>query len=526
MEQMTDDPVSLSSELTRKEFVGRGAGLAAVGTGMGLLVPSAWAQGGAKRGGILDIVYSDGAASETTDPTTQLNSSATAIGLNSVYDRLIYVRPVSWAPTPRLATSWEVSPNGRRWTLKLRRGVRFHNGKVLDSKDVAWTLRHILKKRVGSSAYARLSSILDPSGIRTPRADTIVLNLKKPDSLLPLFLGAYQIGIFPDGVDPKEDAIGTGPFMLKSFRPTRGFELTRNPNYWKRGLPYLDGVRAVFIADPNTKLLAVTNGSADLSDPIPFTQVARVAGRSDLKLITLPGAVFHAYAFDSQKEPFTDPRVARAIKMAVNRQALLRAAVQRQGTLTGDVPALYADPFYPPRRGIPKPDIAGAKRLLAAAGHGDGLSFSMSAAEIGPGIVDMVTALKDVLARADIDMTIDRVPIDTYFSVAWKVKPAFVSSWNRRHPHELLSLLYRSGAEWNESNFRSKALDDLLDRGAATQNRAKQRSIYRSALFHVAARSGEGISYWTNRSFAAKRKVNGVAPDPQQMLILEQAWLA
>jgi peptide/nickel transport system substrate-binding protein len=512
--------------LTREKFLRGTAGLAAAGTGMGLLVPSALARGQVKKGGTLHLVYTDTSAAETTDPTVQTGIAVSQPALNNTYDRLTYIVPGTWALQPRLALTWSATPDAKTWTFKLRPGVKFSNGKPLTSKDVAWSFRHILQKANGSSAYARLSAELDPAGIKTPDALTVVFRLKKADAQFPIFAGTYQTGIYPNGTDPKKTPIGTGPFMIKSWKPTLGWEIVRNPHYWVPGLPYLDAVQAVYIADPTTKVQAVTSGAADISDRIPFTQVNSIKQNNNLRLYVLPGAVFLDYAFDATQAPFTDPRVAQAIKMAVDRKALLQAAIQGQGVLTGDVPELPNDPYYPPGRGVPGPDIAGAKQLLAAAGHSSGVGVTITTADVYPGIVDMVTALAQVVAPAGIQITINKVSTDTFWSNNWLHDPSFTSYWNHRHPHEILELLYRSGAVWNESKIESPKLDGLIDAGAATLNPTKQRAIFRQALDTVASQSGVGISFHVNGIHVAKKRVQGIVVDPQIMLILDKAWLA
>src|SRR5437870_2310243 len=342
--------------LSREEFLRGTAGLAAAGTGMGLLVPSALASGQAKKGGTLHLVYTDTSAAETSDPTVQTGIAVSQPALNNTYDRLTYIVPGTWAVLPRLAVSWKASADAKTWTFKLRKGVKFHNGKPLTSKDVAWSYRHILDKKNGSSAYARLSGELDPAGIKTPDPLTVVFHLTKGDAQFPIFAGTYQTGIYPDGTDPKKTPIGTGPFMLKSWKPTLGWEMVRNPHYWVPGLPYLDSVRAVY--------------------------------------------------------------------------------------------------------------IAGAKQLLAAAGHSSGIDITITTADVYPGIVDQVAALKSVLAPAGINVNIDKVPTDTFWGNDWLHKPAFTSYWNHRHPKEILELLYRSHAAWNEGKFYNPKLDALIDAGA------------------------------------------------------------
>src|SRR6059058_4710428 len=161
--------------LSREEFLRGTAGLAAAGTGMGLLVPSALARGQAKKGGTLHLVYTDTSAAETTDPTVQTGIAVSQPALQNTYERLTYVVPNVWKVLPQLAESWHATPDAKTWTFKLRHGIKFHNGKTLDSKDVKWSYTHILDKKNGSSAYARLSDELDPAGILTPAVDTVVL---------------------------------------------------------------------------------------------------------------------------------------------------------------------------------------------------------------------------------------------------------------------------------------------------------------------------------------------------------------
>src|SRR5919201_2651494 len=190
---------STRNELTREQFLRGAAGLVAAGSGMGLLVPSAFARGEIKKGGILVYAYTDTSAAETTEPTVQTGIAVSQPPLQNSYERLTYVVPNVWKVLPQLAVSWEASRDAKTWTFKLRKGVKFHNGKTLDSKDVQWSYAHILDAKNGSSAYARLADELAPSGIKTPAADTVVFHLKIPDAQFPIFAGQYQAGIYPDG---------------------------------------------------------------------------------------------------------------------------------------------------------------------------------------------------------------------------------------------------------------------------------------------------------------------------------------
>src|SRR5581483_9531865 len=163
--------------LKREEFLRGTAGVAAAGTGMGLLVPSALARGQVKKGGTLHYVYSDTNAAESSDASAQSGIAMSMVALQNNYDRLTYVVPNTFQVLPQLATSWSATPNVKEWTFKLRKGVKFSNGKPLDSKDVQWSYRWILDKKHGSTSYGRISGVLDPSGILAPKTDTVVFKL-------------------------------------------------------------------------------------------------------------------------------------------------------------------------------------------------------------------------------------------------------------------------------------------------------------------------------------------------------------
>lgn len=516
--------------LRRDEFLRRGTGLVGAASGLGLVVPKAFAAGEIRRGGVLQYVYTDGAATQPIDPASHTFLAQSAPIVTSVYDKLTY-SDLNWNVSLRLAERIDSSPDAKTWTFKLRRGVMFHDGSPLTSKDVAWTMRRILDPKVGSGLQARASAVLDPSGIKTPDSRTVVFKLKKPDAQFALMTSQAQVGIVQDGnTDPNKHPVGTGPFRVKAYNPSSGWQILRNPNWWRKGsgrLPYLDGVEALYIAEPTTKVQAVTNGRGHISDGVPFTAIASLQRDKRVKLAALPGVVFYNISMDSTQEPFTDPRVAQAVKAALDRKKLLSATILGHGTTTGDVPALPSSPFYPSRRGVPPQDIATAKRLLAAGGHSSGIELTLYTTQsLAPGMVEMAVAFKQIVAPAGIDVAINKYPGDTFFSDVWLKKPMFVDYWNYRHPREILSVLYKSDAPWNESKFKNRQLDTLIDAGAATVNRAKQRAIFRNALNLVANQSGTVIPFFVNRTHVMRRNVNGVQLQPQVQLNFERAWLA
>jgi peptide/nickel transport system substrate-binding protein len=163
---------------------------------------------------------------------------------------------------------------------------------------------------------------------------------------------------------------------------------------------------------------------------------------------------------------------------------------------------------------------------LAAAVRGQIRDGQLPAGTPLPGELEMAAALKEVVAPAGINITIEKYPTDTFWSDAWLHKPAFTSYWNHRHPREILALLYKTGAVWNESKFNSPKVDHIVDEAASTLSPTKQRALFRAAFLEVATKSGVGISFFVNNTHVAKKNVNGVVVDPVYMLVLDKAWLA
>src|SRR6516225_8096945 len=165
---------------------------------------------------------------------------------------------------PDLATSWEWNEEGTELTFKLRQGVKFHDGKPFTAKDVkcTWELRMDLapqKLRInpGKSAYYNLAEV-------TTNGDyEVTFVLKRPQPAFPMSLAGDSAGIYPCHVSPadmRRHPIGTGPFKFVEYKPNEDIKVTRNPDYWKPGRPYLDGIEYTIIKDPSTANLAFIAG--------------------------------------------------------------------------------------------------------------------------------------------------------------------------------------------------------------------------------------------------------------------------
>jgi peptide/nickel transport system substrate-binding protein len=502
-------------------------GLAACGGGGGGGGGSSSGGGGGgspKKGGTIQIAFSDASTKENLDP------GLTTLTNDSFYTGQIYeglgVADTEWNVHPVLAEKWSSNSDVTEWTFNLRQGVKWHDGSDFTSKDVAYTLGRLLDEKFGSPLFSRLDPSLSKDGISTPDANTVVLKLKRPDSLIPLALTARHAMIVKDGAtDFTKTAVGTGPFKLKSFSPGRSWEVEKNPNYYESGVPYLDGMRGIVIGEQSTKVQSVVSGQSDIADPIDYSAASTVKGSSNASILEFKGATYLLVAMDQTKPPFDDERVVDAIKMAVDRKKILQAVYQGYGQVSGDVPVPPDDPFYPSDLKTDQ-DIAGAKKLLADAGHSGGLDLELFTSASYGGMVDLAVAFSQVVAPAGIRVKIKQWSPDTYWDQVWLTKPMYVSYYSRRHVNEILAVTYASKAPWNECKLKDAELDNLLTEGLKTTNKDEQKQIYNKALDLVADKHGTSIPAWTSKLWVKKNNVRGEELELSRGMIMKKAYKA
>jgi peptide/nickel transport system substrate-binding protein len=532
---MADLEDHLRRELTRRQLLRGAAGIAAGASVFGLAAcggdddgggtqTGAQPEGDVKRGGILQVSFSDSSTDESLDPAgTELNNDSFYTG--QIYEGL-GVADTKWDVHPVLAESWEPNDDASEWTFKLRQGVQFHDGTPFSSKDAAYSIGRLLDEELGSPLFSRLQPSLDPDGIQAPDDQTLVLSLKRPDSLMPLALSARHAMIVKDGTSEFDvaSAIGTGPFKVKSFQPGQSWELEKNTTYWEKGVPYLDGLRGVVVGEQSTKVQSVTSGQAHIADPIDYSAASTVSG-GGASILEFPGATYLLIAMDQRKKPFNDERVVDAIKMAVDREQVLSAVFQGYGDVTADVPVPPDDFYYPPDLSTAQ-DIEGAKQLLADAGYPNGIDLELHTSASYGGMVDLAVAFQQVVEPAGIRVKINQGSPDTYWDQVWLVKPMYVSYYTRRHPNEILSITYASNAPWNEAQFKNPTLDDLLAQGLRTTDREEQKQIYQDALREVADKHGTSIPAFVSKLWIKKDNVQGAELELSRGMIMKKAYIA
>ncbi|MBT2514740.1 ABC transporter substrate-binding protein [Arthrobacter sp. ISL-30] len=477
-----------------------------------------------KKGGTLRISIGDGSSSDTLDPGTALTANASLV-VKTIYDPLA-VTDNNFQVQPALATSWEVNSDATQWTIHLREGVKWHDGSDFTSKDVLYTISRWLDPKTGSAINGFLSPYLDMGGVSAPDASTVVLNLKKPNSVLIQTLGANPASqMIKDGVTDfsGKNLVGTGPFKLTAWSPGTGWKAVRNDAYWGDAV-YLDGIEASITPDQGAKLQAALSGAADITDLIPVSLWAGVQGRNDLVLETIKNRQSWVFAFDQRVAPFDDHRVLDAIKLATDRDKMVETALLGQGTATADVPIAPGSSWYP--SGLkPEYDQGKAKALLAEAGFPNGLDMKLSVTDSVPGMLDAAQAWQQAVKSAGINVTLDQFSPDTYWSKGYMATPAFMSFFTQFFPPVGFDAFYRKSAAWPYTHFADPAVDKIVDELYATTDQSRQVELTQEAYLQARKSFGLLIPVFSDAAYARSSKVNGVFMN-LDTVDFRKTWLA
>jgi peptide/nickel transport system substrate-binding protein len=535
---MSDEWKDTRVRLSRRRFLHATAGVAAAGvlsevaaacgsTSSSSQSGSSSAPAGApKRGGVLSVAAGDAATSENLDPQRVWNQNHDFFYTPAVWETLV-LATADWNLVPVLATSWTPNSDATVWTFKMRPGVTWHDGKPLTAQDAAWSIKRILDPGLANPVLGVLSPVLDISGIRAVDSQTLQLHLNYPHDLLPIVFAQSGAEIVQAGSNPTHytaaTAVGTGPFVMKSFAAGQSWEVVRNPTYWQKGLPYLDGMSGVSIPDPTGMVQAVASGASHVASSMNYSQLATLSG-SDASTYKVPASHDVYIIMDTRSKPFDDNRVRMALKLAMDRQTIINTAYAGDATGTSDTPTPSSDPLYPRALGVRPQNIAAAKSLLSDAGYSSGLRLQLYTGDLVGGMVDMATVFAQTVAPAGIQVSITEHPAATYFEQIWLQRPFYVSWIAARHPVVRVPMTLTTNAAWQETHLLHTPVDSLLKQ-AVNAHGQQQDALIGQMLTWIADNQGYICPAFPNWDFPAKKQVQGLQWENQRGLSWSRVWL-
>ncbi|WP_433509323.1 ABC transporter substrate-binding protein [Nonomuraea sp. CA-143628] len=319
---------------------------------------------GPRKGGILNIVQSADIAPSTFLSQNNPNFSV----IRTVFNTLTAYDHHSLQPQPELATSWNIAPDKKTVTLKLRDGVTFHSGRPFTADDVVFTLKAMTRQDVPSQLKHVAAAI---TGMKADDANTVTLHLAQPVSnLFDLFevTPIVDKDTFDDLLAGKK-FVGTGAFQVVKYTPGSGVDLKRYANYWQKGRPYLDGVHISVQSQSQSMLSSLRSGQTQLALDLAPLDTAAIKNDPGFQVIASDANDATYYVGSNVKiAPLDDRDVRQGIAWAIDRDRILKQALAGIGR-TSSLPWSSSSPAFDQRKADTyAQDLAKAKQLIGRAG--------------------------------------------------------------------------------------------------------------------------------------------------------------
>jgi peptide/nickel transport system substrate-binding protein len=483
----------------------------------------AGASAGLAQEGCLKVMTFDWSATLIIDPARIVNNSD-LLHVNAAYEPLV-VFDNSFVVTPWLAESYERSEDGREWTFTLRDGVTFHDGSPLTSADVVYTYQRLLDPATASPAASELS-MLTAEGIRAEGSDRVVFSTATPTAQLPLLLATKYAPIVREGATAESLAAGsngTGPFVIADFKADAPRTILQaNPAYWQAGKPGAPCLELSGVADPITRASAIQSGEADILIAADPTTLPILQADPGIQLLEAQGALLMSMVMMIDTPPFDDVRVRQALKLVVDRAAMVQLVALGFAIPGNDNPVPPTSPLAISATPTGQ-DIDRARALLAEAGYAEGLKVDLwtGATDLVPGMNVMVQAYKEMAAQAGITVEVKTAPANSYWDDVYLKQPFSVSYWYTRHPVSALPLAFRSDAQYNETHWRRPEFDALLDSAAAAVDPAAEAEAFRQAQAQIIEEGGQIVPLFASLVAAVRVGCTGYVPHIESRVMFQ-----
>jgi peptide/nickel transport system substrate-binding protein len=469
------------------------------------------AAGTPKKGGDFRLGVTGGGAKDIMDGQN-ITTKPDQARLVTAFETLLEFDDNYQLQTTGLAESVEAD-NPKQYTIKIRDGITFQNGKPFTADDVIYSLQRIGTQKNGLTGFAATAT-MDIKGIKKLDDKTVRLPLLSADSTIPQTLASYTFGMVPVGYEAfKGDVstqIGTGAYKLKSFTPGQQSVSERYDGYWRDA--WFDTVTIIDFSDSTAQINALKGGQIDAMTDLPANQVNAVKSSGVQSLISQTGGwIPICMAIDMP--PFDDPKVRQAMRLIIDRKQILEQLGSGHGLIAKDLYAPFDEGYYSdlPER---EQDIDQAKSLLKSAGK-EGLSVDLHTTNGASGMVELASVFASQAKAAGVNITVKNDP--NYYGDAY-LKLAFsVDFWGTRGYLNQVQQGSLPTSPYNETHWPPKSgtgsdFGDLYKQALAETDANKRIDIEHQMQKYEYDIGGYIIPYFNSLIDGHSTKVAGLKP--------------
>jgi peptide/nickel transport system substrate-binding protein len=382
---------------------------------------------------------------------------------------------------PDLAESWEF-PDPRTAVFRLRRGVKFHSGAEMTSEDVKFTLDRVLDPATRSPGRSFIDVI---TAVEAPDKYTVRIKMRFPLASLLSGLASANLSVVERAAvqragNLQRTVAGTGPFMLAEWVPDNFMRLTKNANYFRRGMPKFDTLIIRVIPDQASLLAGVRTRALDMATINQGPVITQARRETGIQVMQKAGINIRIFAFNTTRPPYNDARVRYAFSWALDRQAIVNTAEFGYASISGPIPA--PTPWATPVSKLPSygQNLQRARQLLAEAGHPNGFSTRIVTSPTYEGGIAVAQVIQEQLRAIGVNATLDTIEWGTYINrwVARDFDTMIELRGGDPDPDRWLYRTFHSTGAVNNFLFANPTVDRLLERGRVNLDADARKPIY------------------------------------------------
>ncbi len=480
-----------------------------------------------------ELVFGRGGDSTSLDPITTTEGETFKVTVN-IFETLLNYGEQDTTLHPGLATEWTPSEDGLTYTLKLREGVKFHDGTDFNAEAVVFNFERWMN---GDSDqfpyYTMFGGFKGDEGhvikeVKAVDELTVEFTLTRPQAPFLKNLAMSPFGIAsPTALEThgdkfRENPVGTGPFKFVEWKPNDRIVIEKNPEYWMEGYPKLETVIFRVIPENSARLNALTTGEIDLMDGVNPSDLGQIEGNADLQTIKRPSMNVGYLGLTATREPFDNKLVRQALNHAIDKEGIIAA-------FYGGLAEPAKNPMPPSLEGYNDEieaypyDLAKAKELLAEAGYPDGFEMELWAMPVPrpymPDGMKVAEVIQSSFAEIGVKAEIVTYDWGTYLDKASKGEAdAFLLGWtgdNGDADNFIYTLLDKDSIGSNNYSYYSNdELHDILIEAQTVTDPEQRNALYKQAQEIVHEDAPWVPLVHSTPLLAAKSSLAGLLPHP------------